>query len=105
MGGRSRQEHQPERFNSLLCTSTPPVASSVLGRGGQVLAAGGTACVSDEGCGDGGSGTDRVPLAQLLPYHSYETLWCWLGGGKAMDRAVRWTAPLKDNAALPGMNG
>ena len=55
-----------------------------LALGGQILAIGGTACVSDERCRHGGKCTDRVPLPQLFPYHSYETLLApvWQGLGR-----------------------
>ena len=45
-----------------------------LALGGQILPDGGTARVSDKCCRHGGKCTDRVPLPQLFPYHSYETL-------------------------------
>ena len=52
--------------------------------GGQILPVGGTARVSDERCRHGGKCTDRVPLPQLLRYHSYETLLVpvWRGSGR-----------------------
>ena len=55
-----------------------------LSQGGQILPVGGTARVSDERCCHGGKCTDRVPLAQLSPYHSYGTLLApvWRGSGR-----------------------
>ena len=52
--------------------------------------------------GSWGKCTDRVPLAQLLPYHSYETLLVpvWWGVG-ATGWSVRWTYPLRTAPRLP----
>ena len=74
-----------------------------LALGGRTLPVGGTARVSDEGCRHGGKCTDRVPLPQLFPYHSYEMLLApvWRGVG-ATDCAVRWTIPLRTAPRLPG---
>ena len=54
-----------------------------LALGRRILPVGGTARVSDERFGHGGKCTDRVPLPQLFPYHSYETLLApvWRGSG------------------------
>ena len=55
-----------------------------LALGRRILPVGGTARVSDERCRHGGKCTDRVPLPQLFPYHSYETLLApvWRGSGR-----------------------
>ena len=51
----------------------------------------------------GGKCTDRVPLPQLLPYHSYEMLLApGLAGVGTTDCAVRWTIPLRTAPRLPG---
>ena len=73
--------------------------------GGQILAVGGAAGVSDEGCGESlrswDECTDRVPLAQLLPYHSYETLcWCRCGGVRGDGLGRPMDGPLTDSAGL-----
>ena len=73
--------------------------------GGQILLGGGTARVSDERCRHGENCTDRVPLPQLLPYHSYETLLApvWRGSGRRLGRPLE--DPLAYSAAPAGMNG
>ena len=55
-----------------------------LALGRRILPVGGTAGVSDERCRHRGKCTDRVPLPQLFPYHSYETLLVpvWRGLGR-----------------------
>ena len=55
-----------------------------LALGRRILPVGGTARVSDERCRHGRKCTDRVPLPQLFPYHSYETLLApvWRGSGR-----------------------
>ena len=79
---------------------------SVVDRRQLVLPVGGTARVSDERCRHGGKCTDRVPLPQLFPYHSYETLpgtgW---GGGRGDGLCRPLDDPLTDSAAPAGMNG
>ena len=76
-----------------------------LALGGQILPVGGTARVSDEGCRHGGKCTNRVPLPQLLPYHSYETLLApvWRGSGRRLRRPL--DVSLTDSAPPAGMNG
>ena len=52
-----------------------------------------------------GQCTDRVPLPQFFPYHSYEWLLAsvWRGSGRQTARPL--DDPLTDSAAHAGMNG
>ena len=76
-----------------------------LALGGQVLAVGGTARVSDERCRHGGS--VRIGSRFRNCYRTIHMRRCWLrsGGGRG-DRLRRpLDGPLTDSAAPAGMNG